>query len=176
MNVTGDVFGSFITKKSEQAVFNHATDPSKVVKVYAVNNEGFPNVEAIKKFQPTFMKRNQIPFTVKNKIIGYVKGDKGIFPVNVQNRVTPMRNMSNEQYEREILPKLVEQLKAKGYTQTSPDVFSNGKFKITDLLPENMGYDSDGNLIFFDPKAYRFGGLLGKRHRYHARTLNTFQA
>lgn len=145
MNVTGDVFGSFITKKSEQAVFNHATDPSKVVKVYAVNNEGFPNVEAIKKFQPTFMKRNQIPFTVKNKFIGYVKGDKGIFPVNVQNRVTPMRNMSNEQYEREILPKLVEQLKAKGYTQTSPDVFSNGKFKITDLLPENMGYDSGGH-------------------------------
>lgn len=79
-----------------------------------------------------------------------------------------MRDMSNELYEQKVLPKLIEQLKAKGYTQTSPDVFSNGKFKVTDLLPENMGYDSEGNLIFFDPKVYRLGGLLGRRHRYHA--------
>lgn len=168
MDVAGDIFGSPITKKSEQAVFNHATDPSKVVKVYAVNNEGFPNIEAIKKFQSSFMKRNQIPFTVKNRFVGYVRGDKGIFPVYVQNKVTPMRDMSNELYEQKVLPKLIEQLKAKGYTQTSPDVFSNGKFKVTDLLPENMGYDSEGNLIFFDPKVYRLGGLLGRRHRYHA--------
>lgn len=168
MDITGDIFGSPITKKSEQAVFNHATDPSKVVKVYAVNNEGFPNIEAIKKFQSSFMKRNQIPFTVKNKFVGYVREDKGIFPVYVQNKITPMRDMSNELYEQKVLPKLIEQLKAKGYTQTSPDVFSNGKFKVTDLLPENMGYDSEGNLIFFDPKVYRLGGLLGRRHRYHA--------
>ena len=86
-------------------------------------------------------------------------------PVYTQDKVTPLKAMNNTQYEKEIFPKLVEQLKAKGYTQTSPDVFSNGKFKITDLYPDNMGYDSQGNLIFFDAKTYRFGGLLGRRHR-----------
>lgn len=141
MKATGDIFGPFMDKQSEHAVFNHATDPSKIVKVYAVNDKGFADIAAIKEFQAHYMKRNQIPFGVKNRFSGYLKGKDGIFP------------------------KLVEQLKAKGYTQTSPDVFSNGKFKITDLYPDNMGYDSQGNLIFFDAKTYRFGGLLGRRHR-----------
>lgn len=165
MKAAGDIFGSFMDKQSEHAVFNHATDPSKIVKVYAVNDKGFADIAAIKEFQAHYMKRNQIPFGVKNRFSGYLKGKDGIFPVYTQDKVTPLKAMNNTQYEKEIFPKLVEQLKAKGYTQTSPDVFSNGKFKITDLYPDNMGYDSQGNLIFFDAKAYRFGGLLGRRHR-----------
>lgn len=165
MKATGDIFGPFMDKQSEHAVFNHATDPSKIVKVYAVNDKGFANIAAIKEFQAHYMKRNQIPFGVKNRFSGYLKGKDGIFPVYTQDKVTPLKAMNNTQYEKEIFPKLVEQLKAKGYTQTSPDVFSNGKFKITDLYPDNMGYDSQGNLIFFDAKTYRFGGLLGRRHR-----------
>lgn len=165
MKATGDIFGPFMDKQSEHAVFNHATDPSKIVKVYAVNDKGFADIAAIKEFQAHYMKRNQIPFGVKNRFSGYLKGKDGIFPVYTQDKVTPLKAMNNTQYEKEIFPKLVEQLKAKGYTQTSPDVFSNGKFKITDLYPDNMGYDSQGNLIFFDAKAYRFGGLLGRRHR-----------
>lgn len=165
MKATGDIFGPFMDKQSEHAVFNHATDPSKIVKVYAVNDKGFADIAAIKEFQAHYMKRNQIPFGVKNRLSGYLKGKDGIFPVYTQDKVTPLKAMNNTQYEKEIFPKLVEQLKAKGYTQTSPDVFSNGKFKITDLYPDNMGYDSQGNLIFFDAKTYRFGGLLGRRHR-----------
>lgn len=165
MKATGDIFGPFMDKQSEHAVFNHATDPSKIVKVYAVNDKGFADIAAIKEFQAHYMKRNQIPFGVKNRFSGYLKGKDGIFPVYTQDKVTPLKAMNNTQYEKEIFPKLVEQLKAKGYTQTSPDVFSNGKFKITDLYPDNMGYDSQGNLIFFDAKTYRFGGLLGRRHR-----------
>lgn len=165
MKATGDIFGPFMDKQSEHAVFNHATDPSKIVKVYSVNDKGFADIAAIKEFQAHYMKRNQIPFGVKNRFSGYLKGKDGIFPVYTQDKVTPLKAMNNTQYEKEIFPKLVEQLKAKGYTQTSPDVFSNGKFKITDLYPDNMGYDSQGNLIFFDAKAYRFGGLLGRRHR-----------
>lgn len=165
MKATGDIFGPFMDKQSEHAVFNHATDSSKIVKVYAVNDKGFADIAAIKEFQAHYMKRNQIPFGVKNRFSGYLKGKDGIFPVYTQDKVTPLKAMNNTQYEKEIFPKLVEQLKAKGYTQTSPDVFSNGRFKITDLYPDNMGYDSQGNLIFFDAKAYRFGGLLGRRHR-----------
>lgn len=165
MKATGDIFGPFMDKQSEHAVFNHATDPSKIVKVYAVNDKGFADIAAIKEFQAHYMKRNQIPFGVKNRFSGYLKGKDGIFPVYTQDKVTPLKAMNNTQYEKEIFPKLVEQLKAKGYTQTSPDVFSNGKFKITDLYPDNMGYDSQGNLIFFDAKTYRFGGLLGRRQR-----------
>lgn len=165
MKATGDIFGPFMDKQSEHAVFNHATDPSKIVKIYAVNGKGFADIAAIKEFQAHYMKRNQIPFGVKNRFSGYLKGKDGIFPVYTQDKVTPLKAMNNTQYEKEIFPKLVEQLKAKGYTQTSPDVFSNGKFKITDLYPDNMGYDSQGNLIFFDAKTYRFGGLLGRRHR-----------
>lgn len=165
MNVSGTIFGSPIAKRSEQAVFNHATDPTKVVKIYAHNNKGFRNMNELKAFMPTFAKRNKIPFVVKNEPIGYVRGKDGIFPVSVQDKVTPLKAMDNATYEREILPELVKQLKAKGYTQTSPDVFSNGKFKITDLFPDNMGYDGNGNLVFFDAKVYRLGGLLGTRHK-----------
>lgn len=165
MNVSGTIFGSPIAKRSEQAVFNHATDPTKVVKIYAHNNKGFRNMNELKAFMPTFAKRNKIPFAVKNEPIGYVRGKDGIFPVYVQDKVTPLKAMDNATYERKILPELVKQLKAKGYTQTSPDVFSNGKFKITDLFPDNMGYDGNGNLVFFDAKVYRLGGLLGTRHK-----------
>ena len=47
MSVTSPDVGQLIAKKSEHAVFNHATDPTKVVKVYAVNENGFPNIEAV---------------------------------------------------------------------------------------------------------------------------------
>ena len=165
MKVSGTLFGSPIAKQSEQAVFNHATDPTKVVKVYAHNNKGFRSMNELKAFMSTFAKRNKIPFGVKNEPIGYVRGKDGIFPVYVQDKVTPLKAMNDATYEREILPELVKQLKAKGYTQTSPDVFSNGKLKITDLFPDNMGYDGNGNLVFFDAKVYRLGGLLGTRHK-----------
>lgn len=51
MKATGDIFGPFMDKQSEHAVFNHATDPSKIVKVYAVNDKGFADIAAIKEFQ-----------------------------------------------------------------------------------------------------------------------------
>lgn len=70
MKATGDIFGPFMDKQSEHAVFNHATDPSKIVKVYAVNDKGFADIAAIKEFQAHYMKRNQIPFGVKNRFSG----------------------------------------------------------------------------------------------------------
>ncbi|MDC1866147.1 glucosaminidase domain-containing protein [Bacteroides uniformis] len=109
MKATGDIFGPFMDKQSEHAVFNHATDPSKIVKVYAVNDKGFADIAAIKEFQAHYMKRNQIPFGVKNRFSGYLKGKDGIFPVYTQDKVTPLKAMNNTQYEKEIFPKLVEQ-------------------------------------------------------------------
>ena len=73
MKATVDIFGPFMDKQSEHAVFNHATDPSKIVKVYAVNDKGFADIAAIKEFQAHYMKRNQIPFGVKNRFSGYLK-------------------------------------------------------------------------------------------------------
>lgn len=91
MKATGDIFGPFMDKQSEHAVFNHATDPSKIVKVYAVNDKGFADIAAIKEFQAHYMKRNQIPFGVKNRFSGYLKGKDGIFPVYTQDKVTPLK-------------------------------------------------------------------------------------
>ena len=88
MKATGDIFGPFMDKQSEHAVFNHATDPSKIVKVYAVNDKGFADIAAIKEFQAHYMKRNQIPFGVKNRFSGYLKGKDGIFPVYTQDKVS----------------------------------------------------------------------------------------
>lgn len=174
MKVDSPQFGSFIDKKTEQAVFNHAETPSKVLKVYAVNNDGFPNIEAVREFHKHFMKRNQIPFTVRNNFEGYLKGNKGIFPVYTQNKVTPIAGRSDTWYEQHILPKLKEQLKSKGYLETTKDTYSNGKFKISDLTEENMALDSEGNFLFFDPQVQRFGGVLGKRHNITLKTLNDF--
>lgn len=77
-------------KQSEHAVFNHAPDSSKIVKAYAVNDKGFAYIAAIKEFQAHYMKRNQIPFGVKNRFSGYLKGKgkDGIFPVYTQDKDT----------------------------------------------------------------------------------------
>lgn len=169
MKVSSPEFGSFIDKRSEQAVFNHATDPTKVIKVYAVNENGFPNIEAIREFHKHFMKRNQIPFTVKNKFSGYLKGENGIFPYYIQDKVKPLSPMNNTQYEKKLLPRLTKQLETKGYKPIGSDAYSNGKFTITDLTEENMALDNNGNFIFFDPRVYFWGGTLHKRN---FRTLN----
>ena len=162
MSVTSPDVGQFIAKKSEQAVFNHATDPTKVVKVYAVNENGFPNIEAVREFHKHFMKRNQIPFTVKNKFSGYLQGENGFFPYYMQDKVKPLPPMKDTQYEKELLPRLIKQLKTKGYKPIGSDAYSNGKFTITDLTEENMAIDSKGNFIFFDPRVYCLGGKLHK--------------
>lgn len=174
MKVDGPQFGNFIDKKSEQAVFNYAEDPTKVLKVYAINNDGFPNIESVREFHKHFMKRNQIPFTVKNKFYGYLKGNNGIFPVYMQNKVTPIVGRDDAWYEQHILPRLKEQLKSKGYLETTKDTYSNGKFKISDLTEENMALDSEGNFLFFDPQVQRFGGVLGRRHNTNLKTLKDF--
>lgn len=63
--------------------------------------------------------------------------------------MTHLPPMNEMQFKQEILPKVIEIMLQNGYTQTSEYKFEkSGNIVITS--PDNMGYDSQGNLIFFD--------------------------
>lgn len=48
------------------------------------------------------------------------------------------------------MPIIKKKLKAEGFDKS----FYNGKIHLNDISPSNIGYDSKGNLKFFDVDAY----------------------
>lgn len=160
MSVTSPDVGQLIAKKSEHAVFNHATDPTKVVKVYSIPEDGFSNISDIREFHKHYMKRNQIPYTVKTRFNGYLERNGRKYPIYVQDKVTPVPIKGNNYYEQYILPQIQQQLEKKGYKAVGSDTYSNGKFSITDLFEENIARTQNGDFVFFDPKVFGLGGVL----------------
>ena len=162
MSVTSPDVGQFIAKKSEHAVFNHPTDPTKVVKVYSIPEEGFSSIGDIRDFHKYYMKRNQIPYSVKTKFNGYLERNGKKYPIYIQDKVTPVPIKGDNYYEQYILPQIQEQLEKKGYKAIGSDTYSNGKFSITDLFEENIARTQNGDFVFFDPKVFGLGGVLVK--------------
>lgn len=147
-------FGDLIGEGSEQTVFVDNLNPDRVLKVYS--DRGFKSIEDIKKFHPNWFKRNKVPFQEKLKFEGYVQDRDNLFPVYSQNRVNPIGDVPYSKWEKDIMPIIKKKLKEKGFDES----FYNGKIHLNDISSFNVGYDSKGNLKFFDVDAYKKGGTI----------------
>ena len=61
------------------------------------------------------------------------------------------------QFEKQVMPLIDLQFQRQGY---NPNIRTNGLLHYGDIKPENMGFDSNGNLRFFDLDVYRKGGVI----------------
>lgn len=141
-------FGEMLGEGSEQTVYADRLNPSKVLKVYS--DRSFNSLDEIKKWHPQWFKRNLVPFQEKMKYEGFLTEGNKFYPVYSQNRLTPLPDMTYAQWQSEFFPKIQAILKSKGFNES----LNNGKIQLNDLYPTNVGYDSNGNIRFFDVDAY----------------------
>ena len=154
-SVQSDLFGDFIDNGSQQTVFQNATDPSKVLKVYTERK--FTSVPEIKEFHKQWMKRNRLPLQERINFEGYLQGDNRIFPVYSQNKIDILGNILPKEWTTLHLPKLNKEMHKLGYKGSG--TYTNGKLTVGDISPFNVGY-INGNLRLIDADVYRKGGKL----------------
>ena len=156
ITVESPIFGDYIDNGSQQVVFNSATDPNKVLKVFV--DRKFTSIPEIKEFHKQWMKRNKLPLQERIDFEGYLQGDGRIYPVYSQNRVSILGNILPSEWVKVHLPKLNKEMRKFGYSNNG-GVFTNGKLTVGDISSNNVGY-IDGNIRFVDADVYKKGGKL----------------
>lgn len=129
-------------------------NPNSVLKV---DGTGYSSPSAMKYSVQQYQKRNFIPYQEKAEFMGYMKGMDAAtrtkpvyYPVYRQNRLRLETNTTPMYWDNVLVPKINKMMQAKGYTGSASTSFTNGKHTISDMSPYNIGYDSQGNLRFFD--------------------------
>lgn len=150
INPESNQFGKFIDEGSEALVFE---DPNNSNMVLKVNTDWRGTLQEF--FDRYVIKRNRVPY--QKPIILRGVTEEG-FPVFNQERVTPM---TDEQYFQN-LSKIREMLYNKGFVGDFENwgYVSDGSIEIGDFNPRNVGFDSKGNIVFFDIDVYKKGGKL----------------
>lgn len=158
--VDSPLFGDYIGRGSSQFVFNSRNNPKEVLKVYT--GRGFNSISEIKAFHKQWMKRNRLPLQERVNFKGYLKGSNRIYPIYSQNKIQPLPSMSSIRFQKEYVPQIDKLMNELGYKGSG--TYTNGKLTVGDISPYNMGYNSKGDLRFFDADVYRKGGKLFNRH------------
>ena len=95
------------------------------------------------------------------KYQGYLQGEHGLYPVYTQEKVSVLPNMSYAYFNRYYMPQLSEIMSRHGFKGDGVNSsISNGKFTLSDMSPQNMGYDHKGNLRFIDVDVFKAGGRI----------------
>lgn len=143
---TGDIFGEILpTQGTKQAVFHHKTDPTKVVKVSKVPEEGYRTVDELRKAIKMSRARDEVPSAVPTELQGYLQGENGMYPVFTQTKVGPIKKMS-------VLDELAKIFESKGWTRINDSSYKNSKITVGDITTENVGM-LNGKPVIFDPEA-----------------------
>ena len=143
---TGDIFGEILpTQGTKQAVFHHKTDPTKVVKVSKVPEEGYRTVDELRKAIKMSRARDEVPSAVPTELQGYLQGEKGMYPVFTQTKVGPIEKMS-------VLDELAKIFESKGWTRINDSSYKNSRITVGDITTENVGM-LNGKPVIFDPEA-----------------------
>ena len=69
---------------------HHKTDPTKVVKVSKVPEEGYRTVDELRKAIKMSRAGDEVPSAVPTELQGYLQGEKGMYPVFTQTKVGPI--------------------------------------------------------------------------------------
>ncbi len=143
---TGDIFGEILpTQGTKQAVFHHKTDPTKVVKVSKVPEEGYRTVDELRKAIKMSRARDEVPSAVPTELQGYLQGEKGMYPVFTQTKVEPIE-------KENVLDELAKIFESKGWTRINDSSYKNSKITVGDITTENVGM-LNGKPVIFDPEA-----------------------
>lgn len=143
---TGDIFGEILpTQGTKQAVFHHKTDPTKVVKVSKVPEEGYRTVDELRKAIKMSRARDEVPSAVPTELQGYLQGEKGMYPVFTQTKVGPIE-------KENVLDELAKIFESKGWTRINDSSYKSSKITVGDITTENVGM-LNGKPVIFDPEA-----------------------
>lgn len=134
-------FGSSFAEGSESEVFNDPTNKFAVVKKFSSGYKNNPSG-----MRGELVRRNSVPGAMPTKMIGMSKHGH---PIIQQGKVTPIEEGTPWTYS---LAKDAKQLfENSGYKYgLHQGVPNNGNWKIIDVSPQNLGYDSFGNLRTID--------------------------
>lgn len=137
--------GKEFKKGTKQAVFHHKTDPTKVVKVSKVPEEGYRTVDELRKAIKMSRARDEVPSAVPTELQGYLQGEKGMYPVFTQTKVGPIE-------KENVLDELAKIFESKGWTRINDSSYKNSKITVGDITTENVGM-LNGKPVIFDPEA-----------------------
>ena len=134
-------FGDSFAEGSESEVFNDPANKFAVVKEFSSGYKNNPSG-----MREELVRRNSVPGAMPTKMIGMSKYG---YPILQQGRVTPIEEGTPWTYS---LAKDAKQLfENSGYKYgMHQGVPNNGSWKIIDVSPQNLGYDSFGNLRTID--------------------------
>lgn len=134
-------FGNSFAEGSESEVFNDPANKFAVVKEFSSGYKNNPSG-----MREELVRRNSVPGAMPTKMIGMSKYG---YPILQQGRVTPIEEGTPWTYS---LAKDAKQLfENSGYEYgLHQGVPNNGSWKIIDVSPQNLGYDSFGNLRTID--------------------------
>ena len=134
-------FGGSFAEGSESEVFNDPTNKFAVVKKFSSGYKNNPS-----RMRQELVRRNSVPGAMPTKMIGMSKYG---YPILQQGRVTPIEEGTPWTYS---LAKDTKRLfENSGYKYgMHQGVPNNGSWKIIDVSPQNLGYDSFGNLRTID--------------------------
>ena len=126
-------------------VIHHKTDPTKVVKVSKVPEEGYRTVDELRKAIKMSRARDEVPSAVPTELQGYLQGEKGMYPVFTQTKVGPIE-------KENVLDELAKIFESKGWTRINDSSYKNSKITVGDITTENVGM-LNGKPVIFDPEA-----------------------
>lgn len=134
-------FGDSFADGSESEVFNDPANKFAVVKEFSSGYKNNPSG-----MREELVRRNSVPGAMPTKMIGMSKYG---YPILQQGRVTSIEEGAPWTYS---LAKDAKQLfENSGYKYgMHQGVPNNGSWKIIDVSPQNLGYDSFGNLRTID--------------------------
>lgn len=129
-----------IGEGSEAVVYQHPQYLNKVLKIYT--DRPMNPDQAAEIIQ---VPRNKVPFQEPLQFEGLTSNG---YPVFSQNKVTPL---TDKQWTPDLVNTIQKMFKSKGYIgDVRNSVLSNGKIKLLDISPQNMGYNSNGELRMID--------------------------
>ena len=155
-------FGKLLGEGSEQSVYLHPTDPSKVLKVYS--DIGHTSLNDLRKFVKQYQTRNNVPFQLETKFQGYVTDKSGkMYPVFSQQKVNNVLPNDSKNWVSNITPRLNKQMETIGYTNSHGN-YIRGNRILTDVNPANITELPNGEFRFIDifPEGFRKGGKICK--------------
>ena len=156
--ISGHNFGKLLGEGSEQSVYLHPTDPSKVLKVYS--DIGHTSLNDLRKFVKQYQTRNNVPFQLETKFQGYVTDKSGkMYPVFSQQKVNNVLPNDSKNWVSNITPRLNKQMESIGYTNSHGN-YVRGNRRLTDVQPLNITELPNGEFRFIDifPEGFKKGG------------------
>ena len=132
-----DLFGEYLASGKDHDVYVYAKDSNKVIKI---TKNSYLNIDYMNKCL-NMDKFNEVPYTLKKELLGYLTIKNEYYPVWIQKRVSKTLAKDDKTLYKKLAMKMID----KGFY---PRVFISDKLKVLDLHPKNLA--DDKNILIVD--------------------------